>query len=193
MEELISLDHALFFKVNQEWTSSWADAFFPNITDLHKTPLFALPFLAGLLALFVYAFRWKKGSILFGLYALVVGLNDMFVSQVLKASFERPRPPHTNLEVIVRCPEHGGASFPSNHASNMFCACVFLGFFFPRARWYLIGLAAVVSYSRVYCGVHFPADVVTGALVGTLIGTGAALALRHLQHSPLRGLKWQRS
>ncbi len=193
MEPLISLDRALFLKMNNEWTGSWADSFFPGITDLHKSLWFALPFCAGLLALFIYGYSFKKGVMAFFAFLLTVGVSDAFGSRLVKPLFMRDRPPLTGLDLVLRCPHYGGTSFPSNHASNMFCACVFLSILFPKARWFLILVAALVSYSRVYCGVHFPIDVVGGAIQGTLIGWGAATFFLKYQHSPLRGLQWQKS
>src|SRR5262245_1860110 len=141
MESLSALDRALFLLINKEWASSWADSFFPAITDLHKSPWFALPFCAGLLALLIYRYQVKNGSILFGAFAIVFCFLFLSCARLINPLFERFRPPQAGLDLVLRCPEYGGASFPSTHASNMFCACVFLAIFFPKARWFLIAAA----------------------------------------------------
>lgn len=188
----MNLDRSLFLMINKEWASTWADAVFPHVTDLHKVPWLALPFCAGLLALFIYMFRAKLGLILFASFGFAVGFSDAITARLVKPLVGRIRPPEAGLDLVLRCPQYGGASFPSNHASNMFCACVFLSVFFPKARWPLLAIATVVAYSRVYCGVHFPLDVLFGALQGSLIGGSLAYALKTYSRSPLRGLKWQK-
>ena len=68
----------------------------------------------------------------------------------------------------------GNASFYSAHASNSFAIAVFVGtLLIPvvrRARFFLLIWAAIVAYSRIYLGVHFPSDVTVGALTGILYG-----------------------
>src|SRR4051794_24381287 len=68
-------------------------------------------------------------------------------------------------------------SMPSGHAMNAFAGAVLLGAVVPAARWPLLGLAALIALSRVYLGVHFPSDVIAGAILGTAIGAAAAWLL----------------
>jgi len=60
-------------------------------------------------------------------------------------------------------------SFPSSHATNMFAAAALFAMFFPKGSRYYFGFAALVAYSRVYVGVHYPFDVFGGALLGVAI------------------------
>jgi undecaprenyl-diphosphatase len=66
---------------------------------------------------------------------------------------------------------------PSGHAMNAFAGAVLLAAAVPRARWPLLVLAALIALSRVYLGVHFPSDVIAGALLGSAIGAAAAWLL----------------
>lgn len=107
----------------------------------------------------------------------------MIGSQLIKKLVQRPRPFDSLPEAIQRCPA-GGYSFVSNHAMNIFTICTFLALVFPRARWFLFVLALAVSYSRVYCGVHYPLDVMIGGILGVLVGSLAHYALSRYKEGP---------
>ena len=61
----------------------------------------------------------------------------------------------------------------------MFCLAVYTGSFFPQAKLILIPFAVVIAYSRVYNGVHYPSDVLAGALAGVLIGLAIAYLAKY--------------
>ncbi len=63
-------------------------------------------------------------------------------------------------------PRGGQFSFVSNHAANAFGLSVILGYFYPNWKWKVTALAFIIAFSRVYVGVHYPADVFFGALFG---------------------------
>ena len=68
----------------------------------------------------------------------------------------------------------GTYGFVSSHASNTFAVAVFTGLFL-RNRYYWIGIlfwASLVGYSRIYLGVHFPGDIIGGAMLGSLLAWG---------------------
>jgi undecaprenyl-diphosphatase len=98
------------------------------------------------------------------------------VSGALKEGIERDRPPvaDPNPDTLVKLPET--FSFPSGHATVAFACATVLAMAVPRLRWPLYALAALIAFSRVYVGVHFPLDVLAGAV----LGVGIAIALRML-------------
>lgn len=176
---LLSLDQSLLFLINQTTSNSFFDWFFPAITDLHKTNIFKFGFLPLLFTVFLY--KWgMKILIFFSGLILALGLNDWLGSQ-FKHFFTRPRPFETFQQVIQRS-EAGGFSFPSNHASNIFCAAMFFGIFFPKGRWFFFTFAFLVSYSRVYNGVHYPIDIIVGAILGLSIGGSTAWLMKKINN-----------
>jgi membrane-associated phospholipid phosphatase len=139
---------------------------------------------------------WVKGPLLvaagwcadlrsrrvFPLVAVAATLSFFVASGVnaaLKALFDRSRPPiDMDLHALVGVP--GSPSFPSGHAMSAFAVASALALLAPRLRWPVLGLAAVIAFSRVYLGVHYWLDVLVGAALGSAIGTGMALATRRL-------------
>jgi undecaprenyl-diphosphatase len=105
-----------------------------------------------------------------GILAAVVAAG---LTTVLKDLFERVRPTLADpaIEALVATPS--SPSFPSGHAATAFATAIAVGAFYPRLRWLLLGLAAVVGLSRIYLGVHYMLDV----LAGTALGIGVGLAV----------------
>jgi undecaprenyl-diphosphatase len=122
--------------------------------------------------------RWG----VFVLTLIAIALAD-WSSMGLKALIDRPRPPLRYAEPKTLVPLPHDASFPSGHASTSFAAATMLSLSFPRFAPFLFVLAAAIAFSRVYVGVHYPLDVIGGALLGALIAIALRLLVRGLQRS----------
>ncbi|MFH1852631.1 MAG: phosphatase PAP2 family protein [Candidatus Neomarinimicrobiota bacterium] len=137
----------------------------PIITNQN---IWAVPLLIVWLLLIVKGGR--RGRIAAVVLLVAVGLTDIIAAQVIKPLVGRLRPSHSMPDLINLLVRRGGKyGFVSNHAANMFAAATVLGYFYERWRKGLFMLAAVVAFSRVYVGVHYPGDVLAGAAFGYLV------------------------
>ncbi len=115
----------------------------------------------------------KKDSLLKrnSIYTSATILTTVIVVNILKYSIDRPRPFETYTDIEKAASAHS-PSFPSGHTSNAFSLATSLSIAYPK--WYIIipsySWAVTIAYSRMHLGVHYPSDV----LIGALIGTGSA-------------------
>ncbi|NOQ27861.1 MAG: phosphatase PAP2 family protein [Bacteroidales bacterium] len=134
-----------------------------------------IPMYLVIVAYIVYKFRWKA-IITLVFIALVVTLADQISVKAFKEVFERLRPCHNpELQDIVHLVKNkcgGKYGFVSSHAANTFGVAFFLSLFFKNRNFsiFIFIWASVVSYSRIYLGVHYPFDVLGGAILGSVIG-----------------------
>ena len=124
----------------------------------------------------VLAVAYRRFGVLI-LTLVAVALAD-WSATAIKALVDRPRPPlrYPEPKTLVAVPHD--ASFPSGHAATSFAAATILAISFPRLAPLLYLLAAAVAFSRVYVGVHYPLDIVGGAVLGVLIATALHLLVR---------------
>lgn len=129
---------------------------------------FLVPGAVGIVLL-LWAYK-RRGLAFLVAVAVMVGFNDFFSHHILKETIARERPCHVleNITRVMNC--SNSFSFPSNHASNIFTFATLLTLCFRRLIFLALPLALVVGYSRVYLGVHYPLDVLGGAVLG--IGMG---------------------
>jgi len=173
------------------WLQALDVSLFRFINDTLSNPLFdaLMPWLSGnrLFApaiLLVSAFIvWRgrgRGVLFLILLAAAIGFTDGLVCNVVKAAVARPRPCLVleGARVLLGCSDSG--SLPSSHTANWFAALA-VALFFKRNSWQImLPLALAVSFSRVYTGVHYPGDVLAGALLGTGSGIAVSCSLNGL-------------
>ena len=174
IDQLIQSDKELFLFLNNLGNSTWDGFWMFYTTKFNWIPLYAL------LLYLMYKNLNKKAFIL---NILVIVLMISFTDQVtnlFKDGFERLRPCYTeDLQGLMRLvkPSCGGKfSYFSGHASNSMAVAVFSGLLLRNKFKYLVFImlfwAALMAYSRVYIGVHFPLDIVSGMIFGALSGFG---------------------
>ena len=173
---MTDLNRFLFRLVNDAWTSPALDPCLIFLGRINDYGVVWLVLLGALLALGGKTGRWAA---LAGLAALVAGLAS---SEVLKSLVMQPRPFVSLPDVRLLVSPPSSYSFPSVNATYAFAASSgasltarrLLGRL-PVWGWGFLALAVAVSYSRVYVGVHYPGDVLGGAIIGTSIGWLVAL------------------
>ena len=167
----MELDQQLFLILNGIHSQAMDEVMF-TITNKFTW----VPFYVVLLGLIGYHYHWRTLMIVIFVVVLIT-LSDQ-LSVLSKNTFERPRPCHEpGLAGLVhtfggRC---GGVfGFVSSHAANTFALAVFMGGLLRRHIPFMMPLllvwASVIAYSRVYLGVHYPADILGGAAMGIAIG-----------------------
>lgn len=170
MNGLIEKDQQLLLFLNGLGNSTF-DPFWLMVTG----KWFWIPFYAILLYLLYKSFPLKK--LLFVLIFITIGItiSDQLAG-IFKHGIERLRPCHTesliqHMRLVICGGKHG---FYSSHASNSFFLFSFLTIMVGKKYKYLPYIlfvwASIVSYSRIYLGVHFPLDIAFGAAVGFLLG-----------------------
>jgi len=108
--------------------------------------------------------------------AAVVWIADV-IGLGLKQLVDRPRP-ETTLPQADPLLHASGPSFPSGHATTAFAGATILALLLRRAVPALFVLAAGIAFSRVYVGVHYPSDVLAGAVLGSAVALAAVRLLR---------------
>ncbi len=165
MTALLALDRRLFDLVNGVWTHPVLDAVMVAVTDFDP---WRVPLILLLLVVLAKGRTETRLAVLFAI--LAVACADQIVASALKQLFPRERPFHVVEDVRKLVGAHG-LSFPSAHAANSFAAGTFLALRFRRFRP-ILALSALIAYSRVYVGVHWPTDAAAGAALGAAIGAG---------------------
>lgn len=112
------------------------------------------------------------------LYAAGSLLAAAGLAELLKHAFHRLRPPLADPAIHPLGSLPHSYSLPSGHAATAFAAAAAIGFLHPRLRRPLLALAAFVGLSRIWLGVHYPTDVVVGALLGVAVAWVAWLVYR---------------
>jgi len=165
MEFLIRMDTALFMFLNVQLANPLFDFIMPIITN--KQYWIPVWLMAS-----VYLV-WKggaRGRWILLMAILAVTLADQMSAHVLKPLIQRVRPCNALADVHLLVARRMSFSMPSSHAANFFALATVFSAFYKRRQWIFWSLAALVAYSRIAVGVHYPADVLAGAFLGWLCG-----------------------
>jgi undecaprenyl-diphosphatase len=182
----LAVDRAVFLFVQDHLRRSWLDPFFLHLTLLGDAAII----LTLLLWLALVVRRAFLSEVLVTLMITAVAVASF------KHLFHHRRPPALVEGLKVLGPHLKNFSFPSGHTTTVVAIAWVLAARFPKATIPLLTVAALVAFSRIYNGVHFPVDVVGGALLGSAVGLAMGAAhpvlerLRitlHLDRSEPRG------
>jgi undecaprenyl-diphosphatase len=165
-------DQWLFIQINNQWTNPVFDTVMPYM----RNPVIWAP-LYIFLAMFVLLNFKTKGVWWAVLFFSTIALTDLTGTYIFKHNFQRLRPcsdPDFFFHVRLLLNQCQGYSFISNHAANHFGMATFLYVTFRHLLkswiWVPFLWAALIAYSQVYVGIHYPSDVLCGALLGLLFG-----------------------
>lgn len=179
LERLDALDREAFLAINGAHTP-WADGLMIAVSEM----LVWLPLYVFFLFVLRRRFGWKGLWWSLPVIALMVWCSDSGSVMLFKNTVQRLRPCHQpELAGLVHVVDGCGGSFGfvSSHASNHFAIATFMaGVLAGTPRWaapMLFVWATLIGYSRIYLGVHYPGDVLVGALYGSIVG--AIFAVLH--------------
>lgn len=195
---MTSWDLSLLHQINTAWSHPVLDWLMPALSAIEAW----LPLI--IIAALITAWRGgKRARLMLLCLAVAIGIGDGVISNTLKKTIGRVRPRDAMADVIVRdlgtaTPafmrlfekpvvkagepkgEVRGKSFPSSHTVNLFAAATVIACFYRRAGLLMYLLAAVVAYSRIYCGAHWPGDIPPSMALGVLTGLGVVRVFRRL-------------
>ena len=187
LDFLQSVDINLIIWIHQHFSNTLFDIFMPFITNKNN---WTLPII-GLIVVLGF-FSGQRGKLALTILIISLSFTDAICAQILKPFFERIRPSHLNLEEVNLLISKGGKlSMPSNHAANMFSLALVLSYFYKKYKPLLLFLAILISFSRVYVGVHFPGDVIVGGCIGFFISSSLLILWGKVKlHEIKKGRSW---
>lgn len=165
LDVLYNIDVAVFYFINHTLSNPLFDRFFPFITEVKHW------YIAYIVLWFVAFLKGGRVGKLAAIGVLIlIAVSDQVSSHLLKSFFARIRPCNALPDVNILAGCTGSYSMPSSHAVNNFAVAIFFYRIYPKLKWVLLGSAFVIALSRPYVGVHYPSDILIGALIGSLFG-----------------------
>ena len=169
MDALQQFDAGIFSAING-WHAAYFDSFMWLVTKIATW----IPMILMLLYLLYFKKGWRKTVAVVLAIALVILIADQVSASIIKPLVERARPSHNeSLQStihIVNGYRGGPFGFVSSHAANCFGIALLLAMIFKNRlfTWTMVVWATLMCYSRIYLGVHYPGDIVRGAILGFL-------------------------
>jgi len=171
MEYIKQIDTELFLFLN-----GMHNSFFDFVMFWISNKLIWIPVYLFIIYSIIKKFGTKKGIFITLSLIFAISISDFTSVHFFKNVFLRYRPCHNlNIKDIVHLVNNrcgGQYGFVSSHASNFFALATTVSFIFKKKSiiFLMYFWAIIVSYSRIYLGVHYPLDIIGGALLGITIG-----------------------
>jgi undecaprenyl-diphosphatase len=171
LEQLVHIDQEIFLFLN-----GLHNSFFDFIMYWVSQTVIWIPLWLYFIYMIVKKFEKKSWIIILALF-IAVGLSDFLSVHLFKNVFERLRPCHnpqiSSMVHIVKDHCGGKYGFVSSHSANMFSIATFMFLLFknefPKSIYLVFVWAGIIAYSRVYLGVHYPGDILGGAILGSAV------------------------
>lgn len=191
-----SIEVRIFRVLNGKAANTALDWVMPIVTDFRRSRIVVI-----LIWVFLVLFGGNRGRWVALMLIPLVAATDQLSASVLKPLVGRSRPCEvlgsvhmwygpegwiTTPAEVIRSYK-SSFSFPSSHATNITGAMLFLGLAYRKALWPLLFTAVMVSYSRVYIGVHWTSDVIAGMVIGALLGWLAWYGFKKLYREKTSG------
>lgn len=179
-----NLDVYIFYIINQTLQNPFFNFLMPIITNFGHYLVWIV------ICVFLAIFGGEKGRNV-ALILFIAVILGYLISEFLKYIVMRPRPymvlqgVHQIGTINHQMVTINNSSFPSGHATEIFIGCVILGKKYGYMI-FLVLLAIIISFSRIYIGVHYPSDVIAGAL----LGVGISLTVLHYEDNILKLKNW---
>ncbi len=162
LDTLISIDRYFFLLINHLPHSFVSDAIARGLSGVAQWGIVWIVFSI------VIFFREEIKDHMFFFPFILVGILSIVSEYILKWIIARPRPSVDMGAIILATP--GNYSFPSTHATLSFAFAYIFSYVDKKSAPWVYAIAICVSFSRVYLGVHYPLDVLSGAVLGSAIG-----------------------
>ena len=176
---LLKIDYHILIFINQTCSNPIFDFIMPLFDETKIfIPIMILPWLYAVMN--DKDNRWKL-AILIPLVIILVDQSGLFI----KKATLRPRPwAGLNPDLVNHLVAQKGRnySFPSNHAANMSGLAVVFSAIYYQYKYLFWSIAGIVIFSRVYIGVHYPSDVISGCIMGSLYGLFIIKCWDHLNN-----------
>ncbi|MEZ4858774.1 MAG: phosphatase PAP2 family protein [Flavobacteriaceae bacterium] len=172
LEKLLQYDTNLFLFLNNLGSEPW-DGFWLFMTEKFASiPLYLL-----LLYLIWKHFSWKGTLLVLVIVALMITATDQLANLFKYVLFQRPRPCKVEAlqdQIRFLAAHCGRYGYFSAHAASSMAVAVFVGLLLKKYYKYLpfilLFWAVIIAYSRIYIGVHYPLDIITGMFFGAILG-----------------------
>jgi len=187
LDTIKSLDESLFLFLNARHT-----AFFDAVMWLFSDKLFWVPLYVWFLWILHKRYPKHYWTVIITIILMVITSDQL--CNLAKDGFMRLRPSQEpqlqSLVHVVNNYRGGMYGFYSGHSSNAFAVAFFMIAIIAKQRKYIIAVsliyAILTAYSRIYLGVHYPGDILAGAIIGVFLGTGFAFAHNKLRNRYLK-------